>query len=423
MSKDTLYEIAHNTLVSLSTEEGINASGKNEIFGCIFGRDLSISAIKILNAHKKRPVPTLVESVNQGLRTLVSLQGKEFNIESGEEPGRGIHEFRRTKFEHLLTLDKPWFVYPDGLLRNYDSIDSTPLLLIAIYKFWDATKDNKFLADSIDAVDKGLNWIITYGDKNKDTLIEYHLPEERKSGGLIVQSWTDSHESMRKADGSFPKYPISPVEAQGYAWLALKQWGEFYKTDAPEFSKKLLSQADRLKEEFNKRFLIEDSGLKFFAQALDGDFNQIKTITINPLLCLWSAYKNEYGKMESIIDDKYIDDVVRRSFMEDMFAEGAGIRTMSKLSPTFNPNQDSYHNGSIWPWANGAAIEGLENFNYQNEAQQLTNATLNSIEFFGSPIELFVEKDQQLLEFDNGNGQVSCKEQAWSAAAVLDLTS
>lgn len=405
----------YKSLLDLSTDEGINASGRNEVYGCIFGRDSAITILKMLRVHSTQSSPELLEIAKKGLLTLVSLQGSEFNIESGEEPGKFIHEFRKDKYERLLQLDPPWYIYPNGMLKNYDSIDSTPLTLIALFKYYQITQDKKFLLSILSAVELGLNWIITFGDKDKDLFIEYELPKERKSGGLVVQSWTDSHESLLQADGKMPKYPIAPIEAQAYAWLALKLWGEFYLSIHPEFGKKLLSQSIALKEKFNRDFLIKDKNLVFGIQALDGDKNPIKTITANPLLCLWSSTRGE-----CILSEDLIGDFVERAFEEDLFVSDAGIRTMSSQSPTFNAKQDSYHNGSFWPMLNGLIVEGLENFGFNKNANLLREATLLPLAYFGSPIELYIKEGNEYLEYKNADGQVSCREQAWSAAAGLD---
>ena len=209
MNDDTMRTAIYNTILELSTTEGINASSKDDVYGCIFGRDSAISILKIIKACATPSVTAeekekLLAICRRGLLTLVNLQGKETNLESGEEPGKFIHEYRPDNYERLLSLDaKPWYVYPNGQLRNYDSLDSTPLTLIAIYRYWQLTRDDEFLLSVLPSVESGLNWIITYGDKDKDFLLEYELPKERKHGGLVVQSWTDSHESMRDAASFF----------------------------------------------------------------------------------------------------------------------------------------------------------------------------------------------------------------------------
>lgn len=235
MDSILLKELAYKSLLELSHEEGFSASGKEEIYGCIFGRDTALTVLKILKAHKKTALPELVAASRRALLTLTRLQGKTINIESGEEPGKFIHEFRRNKFDHLINSKKPWYVYPEGVLKNYDSIDSTPLALIAIYRFWEATDDEEFMHLTTPAVKAGLKWIITTGDRDHDYFLEYEVPSQRVHGGLTIHSWTDSTESLLTSQGTFPVYPIAPVEAQSYAWLALKLWANYFKAKNPCF--------------------------------------------------------------------------------------------------------------------------------------------------------------------------------------------
>lgn len=433
MNTNKLLKSIYETILDLATDKGINASGKDDIYGCIFGRDSAITILKILRVCSNNQAETEIESnrlldiCKRGLETLISLQGNETNIESGEEPGKFIHEYRPDNYERLLKLEKPWYIYPDGRMRNYDSLDSTPLCLIAIYRYWDITHDDDFLLSVLPSVEKGLNWIISYGDRDKDYLLEYELPVNRQHGGLPVQSWTDSQESMIDVNGNFPRYPIAPVEVQGYAWLALQLWADFYGDNklhyakTRRFSRLLRLHAKSLKKQFNKFFIFKENSNYYAAQALDGNKNKIKTVTGNPLLLFWAAYKKN-GRVTMIVERKYIDDIVQRAFTEDMFDADAGIRTMSTKADTYNSGTDSYHNGSFWPKLNGMSHEGLENLSYWHEADILKYATLKPIKYFGTPIELYIKTQNGEYDlYQNQNGQRSCREQAWSAAAVLDL--
>lgn len=432
MKKNLLRHSIYNSLRSLIADEGIYASGKEEVYGCIFGRDSAITILKILKAVSNRSKTfdidelELLTACRRTLLTLADLQGKSFNPNSGEEPGKFVHEFRKTGFERLVNRENPWYVYPDGYLRNYDSVDSTPLGLIAMYKYWKKTRDMDFIYNVLPTIENGLLWIMTHGDKDDDFLLEYDIPKDRTNGGLVVHSWTDSHESIQRPDGTMPLYPIAPVEAQGYAWLALKLWEKFFTANPTllsikDFNLILRNHARLLKKSFNENFIFKSDGYYYAAQALDGAKERIHTVTGNPLLLLWASYRHN-GRANSIVDESFVQDFVKRAFMPDLFDPGAGIRTMSAKSLTFNPAQNSYHNGSFWPKLNGMAHEGLRIWNFRKEASKLKKATLKPIVHFGSPIELYV-KDQngQLLEFKGEDGQVGCRNQAWSAAAVLDL--
>ena len=423
MDTKLLTAIAYNCILALSSKEGIFASSRQEVYGCVFGRDTSITVLKLLNTYAQTKNVKILEIAKNALETLVSLQGKEFNIESGEEPGKCIHEYREEGYERLLTGDRPWYLYPDKKLRNYDSIDATPLMLIALHKYHEVSNDEEFHLRSLTAIEAGLRWVMNYGDKDNDYLIEYELHKDRKCGGLTVQSWTDSTECFLGKERNFPLYPIAAVEVQAISWLALKMWADVYQRYSPTFARELLSYASKMKKVFNHHFIIEDNEHFFAAQALDGQKNQIKTITANPLLCLWASYiKN--GKRESILDESYVPHFVNRVFKEDLFIPGAGIRTMSSFSQTFDPSPSSYHNGSFWPMLNGLIHEGLLKWGYIDEAEKLKKATLEPILKFGCPIELYTrDENGELLEYTSPSGHKGCRYQAWSAAAVLDLVS
>ncbi len=413
-------------LNELSHEEGFNASGKSEVYGCIFGRDSFITILKILHTIKLRPDEKLLSTCKKSLLKHIELQGKNSNIESGEQPGKFIHEYRVDNYERLTGRKRPWYVYPDKKLRNYDSIDATPLGLIAIYRYWELTKDANFMLTVLPAVELGLKWIMSYGDMDHDYLLEYSLPIEREHGGLAVQSWADSIPSLADKEGKLPDYPIAPVEVQGIAWLALKLWADYFTDAYPEtknhkFSQKLERFAAKMKKRFNRMFLMSTADGLYLAQALDGHKTQIKTVTSHPLICLWAAY--EVGEqVECIVDNNYLDSLVQRAFADDLFVPGAGMRTMSSKSLTFDPTEASYHNGSFWPMLNGLIIEGLHNFDYFSEAAMLSRATLSALQHFGLPIELYIESQGRYLTYKNPfSGQQSCMNQAWSAASAYDL--
>lgn len=429
MDIKALQLMAYQSILDMTTEDGINASGRDEVFGCIFGRDSAITIIKILKSISRCRDMEFIDTVQlqsickQTLETLSLIQGKHINIESGEEPGKFVHEYRKDNYDRLLTaFTKPWYVYPDKKVRNYDSIDATPLVLLAFHTYWETTKDSQFICEHESSIKLGLQWLMTYGDKDSDGLIEYELSTKRTHGGLCVQSWTDSTESLLQADGTFPHYPIAPVEAQGYTWLAFKVWADYFQTTDASFSHQLTRQANKLKRVFNQKFLMMDQGKYYPVQALDGNKRQIKTVTGNPLLLLWASYQVE-GKIESILDNIYVHNLVSRAFEPDMFDPEAGIRTMSTLSPTYMPNNDSYHNGSFWPKLNGMAHGGLLTWGFTAQAEKLKRATLIPIDHFQTPIELYIKNNQgELLEFKAPSGQTGCRQQAWTAAVMLNLT-
>ncbi len=250
-----LWQLGFNSIKDLEAPLGILASGREEAYGCIFGRDSLITSLELLEAYKRTYNPYFLGLVKKILLNLAALQGKEVQIESGEEPGKIIHEYRPERHEHLTqTLDHPWYVYPDNQMRNYDSVDSTPLFLLAAHQYYAVSKDEATIAELRPNIAAALTWLLEYGDTNHDGFIDYRFHPDRTFGGLKSQSWMDSTESLFYEESSgFPQYPIAPVEVQAYAYAALRAWSDYSKrpspsgqsccTTAPDCSKSRLTQS------------------------------------------------------------------------------------------------------------------------------------------------------------------------------------
>src|SRR5688572_10417149 len=109
-SKRKLRMLGLRILRELETQDGILASDRREIFGCIFGRDSLITALQLMHAYEADPNPYFLTLVKKILNSMATLQGKEVNIQSGEEPGKCIHEYRKDNHEHLTkNAVMPWY--------------------------------------------------------------------------------------------------------------------------------------------------------------------------------------------------------------------------------------------------------------------------------------------------------------------------
>lgn len=374
--------------------------------------------MKLLSASKKTRQEYLLTLVKKILLNLSYLQGKEINIESGEEPGKCIHEFRPANHEHLTkALAEPWYVYPDNIMRNYDTVDATPLFLIAVYEYIQVSGDKNFAKQIMPAVDRALGWIFEYGDSNNDGFIDYRFHPDRKFGGLRTQSWMDSSESLFHENGELPIYPIAPVEVQAYTYTALRAWSSYFKIRRPVKSTLLARRASNLKKIFNQKFVTAGANTFNLAFAIDGNGQPLITGRSSIGHCLWAALKDKKGNIDCIIQDEYIPQLAKRLLMPDIFEPEAGIRTLSSDSRCFDPN--SYHNGSIWPHDTGIVAEGLEKFGFMEEAEQVREALIKAYDHFQTPIELFVFSEGSFREYQSPTGQLACKKQAWSAASLV----
>lgn len=415
---ENLWNLGFETIKELETELGILASGKEEIYGCIFGRDSLITSLKLLRVYEHTHDEYFSTLVRKILTTLADLQGKNVNIESGEEPGKCIHEYRPNNHEHLTKhLAKPWFVYGDNIMRNYDSVDSTPLFLIACQRYIQLTNDTSFAETYESNIRAALNWILEYSDSNGDGFLDYGLKAERKFGGLATQSWMDSVESVFHEDGTPVAFPVAPVEAQSYAFLALKLWSRFFSEKDEALSKRLNHEAITLKFAFNKKYIVQDAQGLLLAAGIDGNGKPLTSVRSTMGHCLWASLEeSKDGKTESIIEDQYIPAIVDRLMKPDLFEPYAGIRTLSSLSRCYSAN--SYHNGSIWPHDTSIVASGLDIFGFTEESSQIRTAVLGALSHFKTPIELFVY-DKEYSEYFSESGQRACKKQAWAAASML----
>lgn len=387
-----------NAIRELESPDGILASGRGEAYGCIFGRDSLITALSLLRAYRREPNAYHLELVEKILRSLASLQGRHINLESGEEPGKIIHEYRPERHEHLTKLEEdPWFLYPDGRLRNYDTVDATPLFLMAVAEYAEVG-NTRFVTALTPAVDAALAWL-----KKFDSFLTYEFHPDRKHGGLRVQSWMDSSESLFFEErDERPRYPIAPVEAQAYAWAALRAWGE----DA---------RAARLKERFNEAFVLRGPKSVTLAFAIDGDGRRLAAPRSSMGHVLWASVASE-----SVLNDSCIDPLRKRLLSRDLFVPSAGVRTLSNRSRHYDPH--SYHNGSIWPHDTAMLADGLENFGYSEDAARVRRALLRAYAHFKTPIELF-SFERKIQEYAPQSGHRACRVQAWSAAGLLSVIS
>lgn len=410
--KALLWAMGLESIKALEVERGILASGRDEAYGCIFGRDSLIVSLELLESrvHRDYALP-LVRKI---LLNLALLQGREVNIESGEEPGKIIHEYRPEGYEHLVR-GNGWYLYPDQVLRNYDTVDATPLFLMAADRYLRAVGTAEAYAELAPAVHAALMWMLQYADGNGDGFVDYQFHPERRGGGLRTQSWMDSAESVFfEEEGSGPPlYPIAPVEVQAYAWAALRAWGERLEASEPALSRQLLERACSLKREFNKAYVLKSGKRISLAFALCGTGRPLTAVRSSMGHVLWAAYRGE-----SILEQHYVEPLRLRLLSRDLFVPKAGIRTLSSRSPHFDPM--SYHNGSIWPHDTAMLATGLSSFGYKEDARRVREALLNAYRHFKTPLELFAYR-RGLREYQSPSGQRACRVQAWSAASLLGI--
>jgi glycogen debranching enzyme len=355
-----------------------------------FGRDAIITALQTLMYN-----PSIAEGT---LRFLAAHQGTTVDPFREEQPGKIMHELRRGELARLKEV--PHTPY-------YGTVDATPLFLVLFVESMEWLDSDDLFADILPAALRALEWIDRYGDIDGDGYLEYRA---QRPGGVVNQGWKDSFNSVQHEDGSISDAPIALVEVQGYVYQAkmgmarlLRRRGD---TDTAD---RLEREAQDLRARFNRDFWMEDLG--FYAQALDNQKRQVRSITSNPGHCIWSG----------ICDLDKAHAVATRLMEPDMFS-GWGLRTLSSESPNYNPM--SYHNGSVWPHDTALIALGLRRIGRSEEAIQLVAGLIEAgFRFDDARLpELFCgfPRDQR---FNSSPAAyiVSCSPQAWAAGCVFML--
>lgn len=356
-------------------------------FMALFGRDSLLSAFMALPVDQTLALGTL--------QTLARHQGEAVDPLTEEQPGRILHEVR-------LGVDTGLALGGGGVY--YGTADATPLFVTLVGELcrWGFTDGE--LDALLPHVDRALDWVEHYGDRDGDGFVEYARLNEN---GLLNQGWKDSRDGINFADGTLASAPIALCEVQGYVYAAYlaravlaDRAGEDVAAD------RWRTRAAELKEEFNRRFWLPDLG--YFAVALDRDKRPVDACASNMGHCLWSG----------IVDADKAASVADHLLAPRMFS-GWGVRTLATDMGAYNPA--SYHNGSVWPHDNALIAAGLMRYGFVEHAQRLAGGLLDAAEHFGGRMpELFCgfARDEYAVPIAY---PTSCSPQAWASATPLYL--
>jgi glycogen debranching enzyme len=373
-------------LLRAETEYGAYVYAGIPWFATIFGRDGLLTSFETLGLAPGLAAETL--------RTLASLQGKDYVSERDEEPGKIIHELRDG--EMAATGEIPFG-------RYYGSIDATPLFVWLLGEYAERTADLALVRELWPAALAAVAWMDTAADANGYIAYARHA-----SRGLINQGWKDSHDAVMHADGTLAEPPIALAEVQAYAYAARRSIARVARRlNYAEQATVWEGQADRLAQQFQRDFWLAEEGT--FALALDGHYQPCRVVSSNPGHCLFAGIAHPAQARQ----------VAARLMEDDMFC-GWGVRTLSAKARGYNPM--SYHNGSVWPHDNAIIAAGFARYGAGTQASQLFSAlfdTSQSMEEQRLP-ELFCGFPRQLQQKPVPY-PVACKPQAWAAGSVFLL--
>jgi glycogen debranching enzyme len=375
-------------------------------FVSVYGRDAAITALQSLVAGGDIAYGTL--------RELGAFQGRTTDPFRDEEPGKIAHEVRRGE---LAALDR----VPHG--RYYGSIDATPLY---VRLFAQACRWSGWLVDApepragpaamgrgpmprvlrrlLPAAERALAWIDARATA-PEGLIWY---QRSRRNGILNQSWKDSGDSYRFADGRVARTPIAAIEVQGYAVAAWREMADVFDALGRHAdAHRRRATADAMVRRIDDAFWMPEAGAH--AMGLDRHGRQIDAVTSNPGHLLWSG---------AVTPERAVA-IADRLLAPDLFS-GWGVRTMSTEMAAYNPI--SYHNGSVWPHDNSLIAAGLARYGKAAAAWTLADGLLDATMHDGARRlpELFGGFDRSMTP-DLVGYPVACAPQAWATGAIFQL--
>jgi len=355
-------------------------------FSTLFGRDSIIAASQTLMLD-----PAIA---CQTLHILAQYQGQKDDEWRDEQPGKILHEVRLGEMARCQEI--PHTPY-------YGTVDATPLwlMLYAEYYAWTADRDTleQLWLNALAAMD----WI----DRNsKETGYLCYYRKSRR--GLDNQGWKDSNNCIVDRYGKIATGSIALCEVQGYVYAAKIRMSEIARMKKRlDLVERWQEEARELKVRFNRDFWIED--LDYCALALDGEGKQVDGITSNPGQCLSLG----------IFTPEKAYSVAERLRAPDMF-NGWGIRTLSNLSPAYNPI--GYHIGSVWPHDNALIALGLRSLGLIDQTLELAQGLIDMTKQqpYKRPPELFCGYERN-GDNDPVSYPVACSPQAWASGSIFQL--
>ena len=355
-------------------------------FMTVFGRDTLITSYQTLLFGP--------ELARGALEVLADLQAVDDDPSIDAEPGKIVHEVRHGK------AAKVWFP------RYYGTVDATPLFLVLLSEVWRWTRDSALLTRLREPALRALAWIDEHGDLDGDGFVEYRRRTER---GLENQSWKDSGDSQRFADGRLAAAPIAPCEVQGYVYDAKQRAAELAREawNDPELAERLEADAVQLQQRFDEAFWVDERG-GYYALALDAEKERVDSLCSNIGHLLWSG----------IVPPERAEQVVA-ALTDGSLWSGWGVRTMSTEDAGYSPL--SYHNGTVWPHDNSLIAAGLARYGYREEALRIVRRMLEAAAFFDFELpEVFAGLPRGSTPFPIAY-PTAARPQAWAAGTPVLL--
>ena len=349
----------------------------------LFGRD-SLWAARMM-------LPLGTELALGTLRALGRRQGLRPDPETGEAPGKIMHELRRSDVSVSGRLPATY----------YGTIDATLLWISLLHDAWRWGLAPSLVGELLPHLEAALGWLAEYADPDGDGFLEYR---DESGRGLANQGWKDSGDAVRFHDGRLAAPPIALAEVQGYAYRAALDGAALLDSFGRPGGDRWRSWAAALATRFRAAFWVSEGG--YPALALDRDKRPVDSLTSNAGHLLGTGLLTTAEEAS-----------VAAALAGPAMSGGYGLRTMSSADRGFAPL--SYHCGSIWAHDTAIVAAGLARGGFAAEALTLFDGLLTAAEAFGFRLPELYGGDARTELSRPVPYPAACHPQAWSSAAAI----
>lgn len=370
-------------------------------FFTLFGRDSLWSARLLLPFHPQLALSTL--------RTLSSLQGRKYDVETAEAPGKILHELRA----NALTIPEEDVLLPP---IYYGSVDATLLWICLLGDIWKLGTYDQEISSLLPALRAALHWMIEDGDGDGDGFIDYI---DQSGRGLSNQGWKDSGDSIQWRDGRLAVGPIALCEVQGYAYEAALIGADILEDYhqhpvAEDFlgahitPRMLREWAEKLKVRFSRHYWVDTEEGNYPAIALDGSKKAVDTLTSNigHLLGTGILAPDEEAHIAQLLTGPSM-------------LTGFGIRTLSDQAAGYWPL--SYHGGSVWAHDTAIIYWSMRRAGLNAPADLVRNDLIRAAAGFNYRMPELYSGDSLTSTPQPIPYPAACRPQAWAAAAAFAI--
>lgn len=354
----------------------------------LFGRD------SIWAARMALPLGTGLAAGT--LRALAGRQGTAHDGPSQQQPGRILHELRRSE----TVLDEAGDHLP---ATYYGTVDATPLWVCLLHDAWRWGMPPGEVQQLVPAAQAALDWLLLWADPDDDGFIEY---VDSEGTGLTNQGWKDSGDSVRFDDGTQALAPIALAEVQGYAHEALVHGADLLEAFGAPGTEPYRRRAAQMRTAFARAFWVTGHERRYPALALDADKRRVDAVASN------MGHLPGTGLLAAE-DERDVASWMSASSMDS----GFGLRTMSSGSGGYSPL--SYHCGSVWPHDTAIVLLALARAGLAEHGRGLVGGLLDAAEAF----------EYRLPELWSGDAAeevgkpvpypAACRPQAWSVTSAI----